>query len=266
MRCSCDECRAQAQQTPLGFNGAARRHRTRQRKVVAASAPLVEAPLLDVTAWPSADLWIDPQGQASLIGATVRLYAVAEEVRTIEASLTIQDVSSGIRLSGAARGCTRWEATIAWPAGATTTTSVQPIVVVLVSFDAAAASAPQLAPQGGGAPPQGRASWYSMAATSYAGQIKAGPGALWQLAATNAGATATWLMVFDALAPAAGATPVMRAYVPALSVASWVLTDAQDPSPPGRPFSVGIAWAASSTADILTPIPSATFDVAAKYE
>ena len=268
MRCSCDECRANSSQTPLGYNQEARRHRTRQRKIIAASAAGVEVPILDVTAWPSADFWLDPQGQASLIGATIRLYAVAEEVRSLEASLTIQDVSQGIRLSGAARGCTRWEATITWPIGAATTSTVRPVVVVLVSFgDSAAGATPSLAPQGGGAPPQGRASWYQLAALAASGVIKSAPGALWQVFGTNSGAAALWFQVFDAAAgPVAGNVPLLRAYVPAGGTFSLTLTDAADPSPPGRPFATGIAWGVSTTADTYTAAAGALFDVVAKYE
>lgn len=226
---------------------------------------MLEVPILDVSAWPSADFYLDPAGQTNLIGATLRLYACAEEVRTLEASLTIRDVSQGIRISAAARGCTRWQATIEWPVSGTPHTTA-PVVVVLVSFDVAGAAPQTLAPQGGGAPPLGRASWYGVPATTNAGVIKAAAGNLWQLAATNAGGAATWFLVFDDPAPAAGATPLMRAYVPSLAVASWVLTDPQDPSPAGREFQLAIAWAASSTPDVLTPDLAAALDVSAKYE
>jgi hypothetical protein len=215
--------------------------------------------LLDVTAWPSVDFYLDPKGDAQLTGCIVRLYAVAEEIASLETVTIVSDPTAPIRLSASGRGCTRWQATIEWPAGALPQSSDQ-IIVVMVSYDQAGSSNSTLAPGRSGLP-AGRALWVTPSAYETSAVIANQPAGLWQFFGTNPDATpgaATWVLVFDSpIIPPAGFAPTLRALVPSLGAFSFDLTDAQDPGPPGLPFVAGIAWATSSTGDVFTPSAAA---------
>jgi hypothetical protein len=264
MPCTCDECRHH-KQLPDGFSWPARRHRCRQIKRISAPAPGIEVPLLDVTAWPSVDFYLDPKGDAQLTGCIVRLYAVAEEIASLETITVVSDPNAPIRLSASGRGCTRWQATIEWPAAALPQSSNQ-IIVVMVSYDQAGGNGSTLAPGRGGLP-AGRALWLAPSAYETSGVISNQPGTLWQFFGTNPDnvpGSATWVLVFDSpTVPGAGFAPTLRVLVPSLAVFSLVLTDPQDPGPPGLPFLTGISWATSSTGDVFTP-SAATVAVTAK--
>ncbi|MFI5243725.1 MAG: hypothetical protein ACHQQR_00750 [Gemmatimonadales bacterium] len=221
--------------------------------------------VLAVAGWPNADFSLQPTaGDTSLVGALMQLFAVNGEVKTLEVSQAIVAGNQAQRATVYGRGCTRWEARIVMPAG---TVSAQRVRLALTSFEGGASTSSSAGPPGGGVP-----LWYNGPLSAVganfqaSGVVKASPGNLLEFFGTNAGPNTRWIQVFDAAAvPANGATPVLRAEVPAGAYFSFSLTDPQDAAPGGRPFAAGISWAVSITGPQLTIDVGAAFDINAKF-
>ena len=96
---------------------------------------------------------------------------------------------------------------------------------------------------------------------TFQGITSAAPARLYKFQGQNFGALTGVLMIFDgAVLPIAGAVPIFRLSVPALSAFSFNLESV------GRPFTSGITWAISDPASpgVLAPQLAATFDVHAE--
>lgn len=100
---------------------------------------------------------------------------------------------------------------------------------------------------------------YSSGASTYQGVMKATPGNLWSLNATNNGASTRWLQLFDAAAVQSnGAVPKVS-----IPIAAGVTNG---PDLAGTfPFATGITWMISSTAATLTVDTAATFFISGSY-
>ena len=89
---------------PPDSNHALKRQVVRANPVPALGG--AETPIGAVTGWPNCDVYVSTQTQ-SLTGAIVRLYAVAADVRTLEASYAL----AATDLGPSARGC-GWSASM----------------------------------------------------------------------------------------------------------------------------------------------------------
>jgi hypothetical protein len=103
-------------------------------------------------------------------------------------------------------------------------------------------------------------SWWDSTALGYQGTAKVGSAKLWQVIATNEGASKRWLMLFDATAlPGNGTAPKFQ-----LPMSSGQIMSLPPACP--RTFATGIFWAVSSTAGTLTLDNTATFFVNVEFQ
>lgn len=102
--------------------------------------------------------------------------------------------------------------------------------------------------------------WIDTATLTYQGVVKAAPGTLYQLVATNENATnQRWLQFFDsASVPANTAVPKLQFKINAGQLVYFETAR-------GRAFAAGMSWAVSSTSGTLTIDATSTFWVNAEF-
>jgi hypothetical protein len=189
-----------------------------------------------------ADLYIDCNAESSMAGARVRLYAVTDDVRSLEAQAIVPLAATaagfgGIRVASArGRGCDRWEATLSLNAAVPAPT--KQITAVLYVYDG-----PGGPETGGGSSVASGYTWSSTGNPLVAlALVSAAARTVYLVTGANAGANARWLHVFDsAAAPVNGDVPIDRYYVSPNGTFSIGYGDG------GRPLSSGLAWGVSST-------------------
>lgn len=242
---------------PSGLALEARLHTARQLKAFGGAN---EEQIASAFPFPSASLYVNPAGDAGLVGAILRLYVIAHEIRYLVRAATILSVATPIRVAGYGRGGTRWEATIQLATAA----SVAAKHAYILSSHDGAGTAWDLACSRNVRPaddPNFANAFAQLSVPSTTPGVR-----LLAITGTNNGAAAAWLQIFDnAVNPAPGDTPIARALVQAGQSFSMNFVDPGDLPPSGRLMTTGISWATTANAATYAAGSGQTFDVTTKF-